>query len=536
MANHNQTYNVPLAHLLPDRELAAASNISVRNLCLDTRQLKVGDAFIAVIGSKHDGREFIAKAIELGAAVVLVEADKKWKEISWIDAIPVIPVENLNVTISEIAARYFGYFGGGDFSTKTNIIGVTGTNGKTSCTLFIAQLVAALQGKAATIGTLGFGLLNTNAKESIAAQIKSFVSTGLTTPDPIGLQKIIYELVQASAKSIAMEVSSHSLQQSRTSGVAINTAVFTNLTQDHLDYHKDMHTYGNVKALLLQARHLKTVVINIDDAWARSLLTKVPVGIKAITYSTQAQAIEKISPDVYANNIRYLEHGVIATITTPWGKAEIKSPLFGLFNLSNLLAAIASVCNQGFSLAQLAPLIEKLEPAPGRMQSIVVDTAIQDIQVIVDYAHTPDALEKTLGAIRQHTSKRIWTIFGCGGDRDKLKRPFMGKIAERLSDCVIVTNDNPRSEDPASIAADIVREMNRPNGCLVIADRAQAIDLAVQQAATGDTVLIAGKGHEDYQIFATQTLPFSDLKQATLSLEKRIAKYTTGEKVQGARS
>ncbi|HEY8940477.1 MAG TPA: UDP-N-acetylmuramoyl-L-alanyl-D-glutamate--2,6-diaminopimelate ligase, partial [Cellvibrio sp.] len=269
---------------------------------------------------------------------------------------------------------------------------------------------------------------------------------------------------------------------------------------------------------LLLARGLKTAVINVDDSWAKSLAAKAPADIKVIGYSTREIA------DVYVKNIELHAAGSRAYLVTPWGEAEINSPLLGEFNIGNLLAVIACVCDQGYTLKQIVPLIEQLEPAPGRMQLVTVDQAAQEIQVIVDYAHTPDALENTLNAIHQHKPGRVWTVFGCGGDRDKTKRPQMGKIAERLSDYVIVTNDNPRSEEPSGIAADILRGMNSPSSCLVIADRAQAIDFAIQQAKAGDIVLIAGKGHEDYQIFATQTLPFSDSKHARISLQRRIAK------------
>jgi UDP-N-acetylmuramoyl-L-alanyl-D-glutamate--2,6-diaminopimelate ligase len=277
---------------------------------------------------------------------------------------------------------------------------------------------------------------------------------------------------------------------------------------------------------------LKTAVINSDDAWAKSLATKAPAGVNIIGYSTRVES------QVYATHIELHAMGTRAHLVTPWGEADINSPLYGEFNLSNLLAVIACLCDQGFHLEQLVSLIEKLEPAPGRMQLITVDQTQQEIQVIVDYAHTPDALENTLQAIHQHKAGRVWTVFGCGGDRDKTKRPLMGKIAERLSDYVIITNDNPRTEEPASIAAEIVRGMNHPSGCLVIADRAQAIDFAIQQAKAGDIVLIAGKGHEDYQIFATQTLPFSDSKHARLSLQRRIAKREnqTDDATKGARS
>ncbi|HSC68875.1 MAG TPA: UDP-N-acetylmuramoyl-L-alanyl-D-glutamate--2,6-diaminopimelate ligase [Cellvibrio sp.] len=523
MASQNAIHNAALSVLLPDVDLGRAAHIAVNNLCLDTRQLKTGDAFIALAGTKVDGRNFIAKAIELGAVVILVEADKNWQGIDWLGAIPVIAIENLPARISEIAGRFFD-----EPSKKIRLIGITGTNGKTTCSLLAAQLLARLQKKSAVVGTIGFGLIDSSALAPVAQQINAFTSTGLTTPDPISLQRILSELVAGGAGSIAIEVSSHSLQQKRVAGLQFTSAVFTNLTQDHLDYHGDLQAYGNAKAQLLQMPQLQTAIINIDDDWASSLTNKAPANVKLIRYST-----EKIA-DVYATQIELHAQGVRAHLHTPWGEADIDSPLLGRFNLSNLLAVIAAVGAQGFSLAQMLPLIPQLEPAPGRMQLVTVDQSAQEVQVIVDYAHTPDALENTLKAIHQHKAGRVWTVFGCGGDRDKTKRPQMGKIAERLSDYIIVTNDNPRSEDPASIAAEIVRGMNHPSGCLVIADRAQAIDFAVQQARAGDIILIAGKGHEDYQVFATQTLPFSDSKHARLSLQRRIAKHETDKQLPGA--
>ena len=516
MPSYYQTPNVVLADLLPGINLGKAASLAVHSLCLDTRNIKTGDAFIALAGTKVDGRNFIAKAIELGAAAILVEADKNWQGIDWLGAVPVIAIDNLPSRVSEIAGHFFG-----DPSKQIQLLGITGTNGKTTCSLLAAQLLARLQKKSAVIGTIGYGLLDTSVIAPLAQQISLLTATGLTTPDPITLQRILSELVNGGAASVAIEVSSHSLQQKRVSGLQFTTTIFTNLTQDHLDYHGDLQSYGNVKAQLLQMPQLQTAIVNLDDEWASGLIKKAPATLKVISYSTEKSA------DVYASNIELHAQGVRAHLHTPWGEADIDSPLLGKFNLSNLLAVIAAVGAQGFSLPQILPLIAHLETAPGRMQSVIVDQAAQEIQVIVDYAHTPDALENTLNAIHQHKPGRVWTVFGCGGDRDKTKRQQMGKIAERLSDYVIVTNDNPRSEDPSSIAAEIVRGMKHPSGCLVIADRAQAIDFAVQQAKAGDIVLIAGKGHEDYQIFATQTLPFSDSKHARLSLQRRIAKHET---------
>lgn len=528
---HNTPIIMTLQELLPGIQLDGnAAQIKVNNLCLDTRQLAAGAAFIALVGTKVDGRDFIAKAIESGASAILVEADKNWQGIAWLGKVPVIAIENLAAQVSAIAAIFFGCP-----SKKIPVIGITGTNGKTTCSLLAAQLLARLQQKSAVIGTIGYGLLNAQAVAPISQQLVALQNTGLTTPDPIAMQRILAELVEQGATAIAIEASSHSLEQKRIASVNIRTAIFTNLTQDHLDYHGDLTRYGNAKAQLLNAPGLQTAILNADDAWAKSLLAKMPAGVTPLTFSIQGDSIENPA-DIYAKNIQLNPFGVSATLITPWGSADIYSPLLGEFNLSNLLAVIAAVAVQGFPLNAVVAELPELLPAPGRMQQVVVDQHAQQIQVIVDYAHTPDALENTLNAIHQHRSGNIWTVFGCGGDRDKTKRPQMGTIAERLSDYVIVTNDNPRSEDPSVIAGEILRGMNRPSGCLVIADRAQAIDFAVQQAKVGDIVLIAGKGHEDYQIFANQTLPFSDTKQARIALQKRIAKSENDTASQGASS
>ncbi|HEY0894165.1 MAG TPA: UDP-N-acetylmuramoyl-L-alanyl-D-glutamate--2,6-diaminopimelate ligase, partial [Cellvibrio sp.] len=391
MATHYQTNSVALADLLPDLALDKAASIMVRNLCLDTRQLKTGDAFIALAGIKVDGRNFIAKAIELGASAILVEADKNWQGIAWLGAVPVIAIENLPSRVSEIAGHFFG-----EPSKKIQLIGITGTNGKTTCSLLAAQLLARLQKKSAVVGTIGYGLLDTSVIAPLSQQIGLLTSTGLTTPDPITLQRILSEQVSGGAASIAIEVSSHSLQQKRVAGLQFACAIFTNLTQDHLDYHGDLHSYGNAKAQLLQMPQLQTAIINLDDDWASSLVKKAPTNVNIISYST-----EKIA-DVYATNIELHAQGVRAHLHTPWGEADMDSPLLGQFNLSNLLAVIAALGAQGFELEELLPFIAQLEPAPGRMQLVTVDQAAQEIQVIVDYAHTPDALENTLDAIHQH--------------------------------------------------------------------------------------------------------------------------------------
>ena len=505
---------------LPEIQLDVAAQIEISGVCLDSRQLKQGDVFVALVGAKIDGRKFIAAAIESSAAAILVEADNQWQGISWIGKVPIIAIETLAQRISEIAGNFYQHP-----SKKIRLIGVTGTNGKTTCTLLISQLAALLQKRGGVIGTLGFGLLDSTLVAPLAQQIGAVQSTGLTTPDPINLQKILAHFVDQKALTVALEVSSHSLELGRVAALQFDTAIFTNLTQDHLDFHGDLIHYGKAKEKLLTMPNLRHAIVNFDDTWARGLLQKIPANSSGASgISTISFSVEDAKADIYLSDVLLTANGVKARLHSPWGEAELSSPFMGKFNLSNLLAVIASMCVGGFALQDVLNFVPQLQAAPGRMQAVTLDASNQDIHVIVDYAHTPDALENALRAIREHTSARIWTVFGCGGGRDKTKRPVMGRIAETNSDYVILTNDNPRNEEPSAIAADIIRGLHNPNGYLLIADRAQAIDFAVQQAKAGDVVLVAGKGHEDYQIFAEQTLPFSDVRQARLALQRRLAK------------
>jgi UDP-N-acetylmuramoyl-L-alanyl-D-glutamate--2,6-diaminopimelate ligase len=514
-----------IAELLPELQDQAAAAVQVNGMNLDSRAIAAGEIFVALVGAKIDGRQFIAKAVEQGAVAVLVEADKQWQGVNWIGCVPVIAVDNLAQHVSAIAGRLFD-----QPSKQCRLIGVTGTNGKTTCSLLISQLAALLskaeKTTAAVVGTLGYGLLDANAVAPLGQQINSLQTTGLTTPDAVSLQKILAQLVTQKATTIAIEVSSHSLVLGRVAGLHFDTAIFSNLTQDHLDFHGDMVSYGKAKAQLLNYPGLRHAIINYDDAWAKKLLGNVPQSVTAHSFSlNDGQA------DIYLSDLRLTATGASAQLHSPWGEANFESPFIGKFNLSNLLAVITASCVAGAPLQKVVELVPQLQAAPGRMQSVALADSQQDIQLLVDYAHTPDALDNALRAIREHTQSRVWTVFGCGGDRDKTKRPLMGRIAEKYSDYVIITNDNPRSEEPSAIAADIIRGLHNPNGCLVIADRAQAIDFAVQQAKPGDLILVAGKGHEDYQIFADQTIPFSDARQALLALQRRLARrdLATGE-------
>ncbi len=509
----SRRYSINLADLAPDLNLDPSSVPDIQGLTLDSRQVEAGDAFVALKGANTDGRDYIEKAIARGAVAVLVDVDAPASAPS----VPVVALPNLAAQLSELGNRLYQ-----SPSDALKIFGVTGTNGKTTCSLLMAQLAATRWGPAGVIGTLGYGLLK--ADKSTAEQMAALVHTGLTTPDALSVQKNLRTLLDEGAQTVAMEVSSHSLVQGRSAAVKMTAALFTNLSHDHLDFHGDLVSYGAAKARLLEQPGLQVAVINRDDPWAASLADQAPAGVQVVSY-----ALDNRAADVYVSDRVEQRAGISALITTPWGEGELHSPLLGEFNLSNLLGVIATLCAAGMALDDILAAVPALSSAPGRMESVVLDEQRQDVQVVVDYAHTPDALENTLKALSYHNTGRLWCVFGCGGDRDRAKRPKMGRLAEQYSDYVVVTNDNPRSEDPAQIAADILRGMNNDHQCLVIADRAQAIDLAIQQARAGDTVLVAGKGHEDYQIFARETLGFSDREQVQKSLQRRLDKLHPGE-------
>ncbi len=507
---------INLADLAPALKLDRASVPDIQGLTLDSRQVQPGDAFVALKGASADGRTYIEEAIARGAVAVLVDVDAPASAQS----VPVVALPDLAAQLSKLADRLYH-----SPSEAIKVFGVTGTNGKTTCSLLMAQLAAVHWGPAGVIGTLGYGLLE--AEGSIAEQMAALVHTGLTTPDALSVQKTLRNLVDQGAQTVAMEVSSHSLVQGRAAAVRMTAALFTNLSHDHLDFHGDLVSYGAAKARLLDQPGLQVAVINQDDAWAASLVNEIPEGVQAVTY-----ALDNQKADVYVTDRVEQRAGISALITTPWGQGELHSPLLGDFNLSNLLGVIATLCASGMALDDILSAVPTLVSAPGRMEPVVLDEQRQDVQVVVDYAHTPDALENTLKALSHHNTGRLWCVFGCGGDRDRAKRPKMGRLAEQYSDYVVVTNDNSRSEDPAQIAADILRGMDNDHQCLVIAERAQAIDLAIQQARAGDTVLVAGKGHEDYQIFARETLSFSDREQVRTSLQRRLDKLQPGEVTQ----
>ncbi|MAT52714.1 MAG: UDP-N-acetylmuramoyl-L-alanyl-D-glutamate--2,6-diaminopimelate ligase [Porticoccaceae bacterium] len=493
-----------LAALLPGHASGSLGALEVRGLCLDSRRCAPGDLFLAVPGTSHDGRRYMAQAASSGCAAIAAEARGLSEFVgehpdTALD-IPVLGIDNLSAQLSAIAGRFYG-----DPSRELNLIGITGTNGKTTCAFLLAQLLDTLGRPSATIGTLGAG----SALEAASGRLSG---TGMTTPDALQTQALLANFVDRGIQAVTMEVSSHSLSQSRVAALHFDTAILTNLSRDHLDYHETFEAYGAAKARLFEFAGLKTAIINRDDPFGQGLLARLSPDVNAIAFSTRGPT------DVWVDEIRYEVQGLSARIHTPWGEGELSSCLLGEFNLANLLAVVAAACAQGLSLAAVLAAVADLKPVPGRLEVVSTD---QSLNVVIDYAHTPDALSQVLAALRRHTQGRLWCVFGCGGDRDPGKRPEMGRIAEQLADCVIITSDNPRSEPPEHIVEAIRTGLLRPEQAQLEVDRRAAIRLAITGAQPGDTVLIAGKGHEEFQQIGLDRLPFSDGNEARLALNLR---------------
>lgn len=479
--------------------------VAVSGLAIDSRLVAPGDLFVAVKGTLTDGAKYIAQAIDKGAAAILLEQDDRRASVPEV-SVPVITVPNLTEYISDIAGVFYA-----QPSKQMAITAITGTNGKTTCSRLLAELFAFLGEPAGYIGTLGYGLAENNLVNRASAASFASTDTGLTTPDAISVQRILAELNAAGTQRLAMEVSSHSLVQRRIAGLQINTAVFTNLTRDHLDYHGDLNSYAAAKSRLFAMAGLKNAVINLDDNVGRLILANMDPLVNSISYS-----VENHSADIHCGRISITASGIDAEIMTPWGRGNLVSPLLGKFNLSNLLAIIGAAGMQGFALDKVLQAAAKLTAVAGRME--LVDASARPT-VVVDYAHTPDALEKSLQALRMHCSGKLWVVFGCGGDRDFGKRAEMGQVVDHRADNIVVTSDNPRSESPEKIIDQILLGID--GDALVVVDRREAIRTAIAQAHADDVILIAGKGHEDYQILGTDRLPFSDQVEVRLALRSR---------------
>lgn len=500
--------SMTLERLLPTVALPlTCARLPVNNLQLDSRKVAEGDVFVALNAwgdSDQSGHEFIDAAIAAGAAAIIFEAPIN--SVSH-DGVARIGIPRLALEISAIAGRLYQ-----SPSARLPLIAITGTNGKTTCGQLLAQTFALAGKNVGVIGTLGAGVWAANSEQPLLAK------TGFTTPDAITTQCLLQQLRQAGSELVSIEVSSHALAQGRVAALTFDCAILTNLSHDHLDYHGDMKSYAAAKARLFEFEGLRASIVNIDDEFGCELAKCIKVrAATVITYS-----LENNAADVFTTNAIFSAQGVRAQLHTPWGDGELQSSLLGRFNLSNLLAVIAATCQQGLKLTEVLALVAQLQPVAGRMQSITVSSE-QDISVVVDFAHTPDALENALQALRPLSNNKLICVFGCGGDRDSFKRAPMGKIAAALADIVVLTSDNPRSENPEMIIAAIAAGMRGAKSVHLQTNREQAIKFAIAQASPGDTVLIAGKGHECEQIFAEHSIAFSDVEQAEIAVRNRAA-------------
>ena len=474
--------------------LLAPLQAPVSRVVADSRRVRPGDAFAAYPGTREDGRHYIGDAIARGARAVLWEPqgyswNREWK-------VPHVPIENLKARLGAIADEVYGHP-----SRELWIAGVTGTNGKTSCSHWIAAAHDAAGRRSALVGTLGSGLWG-----------KLQPATN-TTPDAAELHELLRALKSSGAETVAMEVSSHGLDQGRVNAVTFDVVLFTNLSRDHLDYHGTMAAYGAAKARLFAWPGLRVSVVNADDPFGQSLIDMARAkGRKVLTYGFGAA-------DVGGGGLVTSASGLAFTVETPWGKGEIHSQLVGAFNAANLLGVLGVLLVSGVALEPALAFLARAEAPPGRMQRLGGGGAPM---VVVDYAHTPDALDKVLSALRAAVASggELVCVFGCGGDRDRGKRPEMGRVAARLADRVVVTSDNPRSEDPEAIASDIVHGIRSTGNrrYAVELDRGSAIASAIGEAKAGDVILLAGKGHETYQERAGTREPFIDADHARRAL------------------
>jgi UDP-N-acetylmuramoyl-L-alanyl-D-glutamate--2,6-diaminopimelate ligase len=478
-------------------------HVPVERLCGDSRVVRPGDVFVAYPGAHVDGRRFIGDAVRRGAAAVLWErTDFVWDESL---TVPNIGVDELQALSGHVAHLVYG-----QPSEKLQLIGVTGTNGKTSVSQWLALAFDCLERRCAVIGTIGSGFIG---------ELQDSVNT---TPDAITLHGMLAAFLSRGAVATAMEVSSIGLDQGRVNGAQFDIAVFTNLTRDHLEYHGTMAAYAAAKAKLLTFPGLRSVVLNLDDDFGHEQAARLAgAGVQRMGYSLDGTKVPPGAVDalLHAEKIVVTGCGLRFEVVAPAGRASVEVPLIGRFNVSNLLAVLGTLIASGVPLSQAIAVLPHLAPPPGRMQMLGGDQAPL---VVVDYAHTPDALEQALVALRESArarSGRLICVFGCGGDRDPGKRPLMGAVAARVADRVMLTSDNPRGELPAAIIADIAAGAGA--AALIEEDRAEAIRSTVAAAQAEDVVLIAGKGHESYQEVAGVRLPFSDVEHAKRALAAR---------------
>jgi len=497
--------SLPLLQDVP-AALAWLQRHGVRALSVDSRRVQPGDAFIAWPGHAQDARQYVRQALAAGASACLVEADGA-QAFDFGDSPFVAAMTGLKAATGEIASASMG-----DPSRALRMVATTGTNGKTSTAWWTAQALAALGRRCGVVGTLGVG------EPPSAARPDALVApTGLTTPDPITLQAALRRFADDGFEACAIEASSIGIVEHRLAGTHIDVAVFTNFTQDHLDFHGSMDAYWRAKTALFDFPGLKSAVINLDDSHGASLAYSLR-GRPLVVWTYSARRDAKLR----AANVRYENGGLCFELRESGVALDVRTPLIGDYNVANVLAVIGGLRALGVSLVDAARACGALTPVPGRMQRVL--HAGTGPEVVVDYAHTPDALEKALLALQPLAAQRggvLWCVFGCGGNRDAAKRPLMGALAQRHADHVVVTSDNPRHETPAAIIGQIVAGMPVRDNVDVLEDRRAALAHAVGRADARDVVLVAGKGHEEYQEVGGVKLPFSDVVQARAALRER---------------
>jgi UDP-N-acetylmuramoyl-L-alanyl-D-glutamate--2,6-diaminopimelate ligase len=495
--------------MIAERTLASISGnqqdagSTVHDLRLDSRTVTTGDVFFSVEKHIEVATVYIQQAVDAGAAAIVIDESQMLPAIA---GVKLITIPSLHAKMGAIADKFYGMP-----SANTCVVGITGTNGKTSCSHWIAQMWSRLSGPAAMVGTLGCDIFNDGRSLNYPLG-----TTGLTTGDVLSNHRILHDLCSKKISLVAMEVSSHALDQGRVDGIQFDTAIFTNLTRDHLDYHGDMQSYGETKCKLFSCPSLKWALLNADDSFSVEIKKYMQLEnnhVNVLTYS-----LEDSLADIGVERYEATKQGVIAAIRTPWGKGTLQSKYPGGFNLLNVLAVVGTLCSHGMDLQSALTEVSQLQAVPGRTQIVSAD--YDDVLVIVDYAHTPDALEKILKAVREQCEKNLWCVFGCGGNRDQGKRAIMGSIASIIADRVVVTSDNPRHEISQDIISAILLGCTSSDVHSEI-DRAQAIEYAIQNAMPGDAIVIAGKGHEQYQEIAGQRYTFSDVAVAVNALQLR---------------
>lgn len=470
------------------------NDLNVSGVAIDSRLIKQGNLFMAYRGTNVNGVDYIKDAIKAGALAVLIDKDEVFETKSI--SIPVIEINNLRKKAGLVVSRFYN-----EPSKQLNLVGVTGTNGKTTVSYMIAQVMFALGKQSAVIGTIGNGPFG------------KLESDKTTTPDPVKLHSLLATWINT-IDSVVMEVSSHALDQGRVTGVEFDTAIFTNLSRDHLDYHKTIEEYADAKFELFKSEGLKNAIINIDDDYGVRYIKNLDDDLNIIAYSIKSRELELTNKNiqfVYCESIDTHQLKTTLKVNSPWGHVTIETGLLGAFNIANCLAAFSALCFSGLAADDVAKAISQFNGVPGRMECFTKENSPL---LIVDYAHTPDALEKALQSLKPYCLGQLYCVFGCGGDRDTGKRAEMGKIAELFSDSIVITNDNPRSEPEEQIVDNILEGINDKSNVTVIYDRSEAITSTFLNAVAKDIVLIAGKGHETTQQIGPTFYPFSDRELA----------------------